>query len=144
MWDKKNNRSTKPAQEYYSVVNTLRSENKITEIIAPANQKLRLINVIIVSLIEKFNSGIIGGITLHNHKKKEFNNIPTGTIPIEDSNDDWVESAIQINAAAGTIVVGTVPKIPPITPPYFSIATVAKIATKPAKNADKNIFIVAI
>ena len=49
---------------------------------------LGLINVIIVSLIEKFHSGIIGGITLHNHIKNELNNIPTGTIPIEDSNDD--------------------------------------------------------
>ena len=31
MWDKKNKRYTKPDQEYYSVVNKLRSENKITE-----------------------------------------------------------------------------------------------------------------
>ena len=40
-----------------------------------------------------------------------------------------------IPAAAGTIVVGIVPKIPPIAPPYFSINSVTAIATKPANKA---------
>ena len=39
--------------------------------------------------------------------------------------------------AAGTIVVGRVPKTPPTIPPHFSIATVTKIATNPANNADR-------
>ena len=39
---------------------------------------------------------------------------------------------------AGIIVVGIVPNIPPITPPYFSIKTVTAVATIPAINAANN------
>ena len=42
-----------------------------------------------------------------------------------------------IPIAAGTMVVGRVPKTPPTIPPHFSIATVTKTATNPANRADR-------
>ena len=44
-----------------------------------------------------------------------------------------------IPIVAGIIVVGSVPSIPPIMPPHFSIATVTNTATIPANIADSSI-----
>ena len=51
----------------------------------------------------------------------------------------YVKSKIRTYSIAGIIVVGTVPRIPPIMPPHFSIATVTKMATKPANAAKKSV-----
>ena len=46
---------------------------------------------------------------------------------------------LYIPIAAGTIVVGTVARTPPVLPPNFSIATVTNVATTPAKKAERRI-----
>ena len=52
----------------------------------------------------------------------------------------FVLQMINFPIAAGTIVLGIVPNIPPFIPPNFSIATVTAIATKPANIAEKRVF----
>ena len=48
-----------------------------------------------------------------------------------------------IPIAAGTIVVGRVPRTPPTIPPHLSIAMVTNIATNPANSADRIIVCIA-
>ncbi len=63
--------------------------------------------------------------------------IPAGTIARLIINASLPPSeAIPIDA--GMMVVGMVPKIPPTTPPYFSISTVTVVATIPAIKAATN------
>ena len=57
--------------------------------------------------------------------------IPAGTTD-RLSSSSVSPCAEAIPATAGTIVVGTVPRAPPTTPPYLSISTVTRIATNPA------------
>ena len=61
-------------------------------------------------------------------------NIPAGTIARLRINESSPPSD-PIPIAAGIIVVGIVPRIPPKTPPYFSISTVTVVATTPAITA---------
>ena len=61
-------------------------------------------------------------------------NIPAGTIAKLSINESSPPSA-PIPIAAGIIVVGIVPSIPPKIPPYFSISTVTVVATSPAITA---------
>ncbi len=57
--------------------------------------------------------------------------IPNGTIDILAAR--VASPSIKYTpAAAGTIVDGIVPRTPPTRPPNLSIATVTKIATRPA------------
>ena len=116
------------------------SENSVTDRAAPANHTLRLMVVITANRLPKLHEGIRGGTTRHIQRKMAFSNMPTGTIPIAGSNASEFGSASHMKAAAGTMVVGMVPRIPPTTPPNFSIATVTAIATKPARNAASRIW----
>ena len=87
------------------------------------------------SVIAKFVEYRLGK-TTQTPRNIPFNNIPNGTIA--KATDKLSPSSI-IPAAAGIIVVGTVPRIPPIIPPHFSIATVTKMATRPANTAKKSV-----
>ena len=75
------------------------------------------------------------GTFIHTNKKRAFTNIPRGTTDIARSNSD-PDDMLYIPIAAGTIVVGTVARTPPVLPPNFSIATVTNVATTPAKKAE--------
>jgi hypothetical protein len=76
-----------------------------------------------------------GGRIIHTLKKIPLTSIPSGIIAILSINAASPPT-IYIPAAAGTIVDGTVPNIPPVIPPHFSIATVTKVATIPANRAE--------
>jgi len=80
---------------------------------------------------------ICDGRTIHTVKKIPLTSIPRGIIAIL-SISAISPPIIYIPAAAGTIVEGTVPKIPPVNPPHFSIATVTSVATSPANMAEIN------
>ena len=76
-----------------------------------------------------------GGRIIQTVKKRPLTSIPSGIIAILSINAAS-PPARYIPAAAGTIVEGTVPNMPPVSPPHFSIATVTSVATIPAKRAE--------
>jgi hypothetical protein len=76
-----------------------------------------------------------GGRIIHTVKKIPLTSIPRGIIAMLLIRA-ISPPTIYIPAAAGTIVEGIVPNIPPVNPPHFSIAIVTNVATSPAKKAD--------
>ena len=74
---------------------------------------------------------VIEGRYIQTERKMALISIPAGTTERLSSRSES-PCAEAIPRTAGTMVVGTVPRAPPTTPPYLSISTVTSIATNPA------------
>ena len=106
--------------------------NKIIALSVQINNAVMVVIRSGFSLCERW-----GGRIIHTVKKIPLTSIPSGIIAIL-SIKAASPPTIYIPAAAGTIVEGIVPNIPPVKPPHFSIATVTIVATRPANKAEIN------
>ena len=82
-------------------------------------------------LFELHLEGSLFGRIAHVERNIALISIPAGTIDRLIISESFPPSE-PMPIAAGIIVVGIVPSIPPTTPPYFSISTVTVVATTPA------------